>query len=481
MLHGVHSVFPPPSITNHTGGDPVSLKKLKQEEGRWEFEKEILGWIFDGRAYTLHLPQKKIDKIQALLKETIKKNIVTLNDFQKLAGILVHASLGIPNGAGLLSALYKALQTSANFVTITTSIAQSLKDWKFLLKLIESRPTSVLELTPDYPWFIGYTDACNTGVGGVWTDGSSTLPQPVVWRLQWPQDVTQAIISDANPHGSLTINDLELTGELLAWLVLEKISPVSLKYASIGIHCDNTASVSWANKLNATSSVVAGQLLKSLATRIHVHQAAPLLTASIPGEDNTMADIASRSFIDKRFTLSNQPFSTVFNSIFPLKTTSWKEFHLSPKISSKVISCLRGEQLALASWHKIPRQEKSIGLTGRRTPTCTGKTHTSQLAPKQNKSSSSQLLLHGSGQVSTAKESRLPFKQLLKRFQPSQRHANWLENRPQSSKQRKHTKSQWDGSWKASDVKIHQQHHSCPSQFQFQNSAFTVQDSEEQT
>ena len=122
MLHGAHSVFPPPAITNHPGGDPVSLEKLKQEEGRWEFEKEILGWIFNGKSFTIQLPTKKIEKIQALIKETTRKKIVTLNDFHKITGILVHASVGIPNGAGLLSALYKALQTPADFVTISMQL-----------------------------------------------------------------------------------------------------------------------------------------------------------------------------------------------------------------------------------------------------------------------------------------------------------------------------------------------------------------------
>ena len=81
ILHGVHSIFPPPTVTSHSGGDPVSLKKLKQEEGRWEVEKEILGWIFNGKDYTIRLPQPKIDKLTYALKKMAKKNTVTLNDF----------------------------------------------------------------------------------------------------------------------------------------------------------------------------------------------------------------------------------------------------------------------------------------------------------------------------------------------------------------------------------------------------------------
>ena len=181
ILHSIHAVFPPPSVTGHTGGDPISIKMLKQEEGRWNFEKEILG---NGKNYTLQLLLTKSKILSQLLKAMAKKATATLNDFQKVAGKLVHASVGIPKGAGLLSPVYKGFQTSAEFVTITKEICQCFTDWRFILQLMETRPTSVLELTAEEPWFIGYTDACNTGVGGVWTDGKKSFTSPIVWRLQ---------------------------------------------------------------------------------------------------------------------------------------------------------------------------------------------------------------------------------------------------------------------------------------------------------
>jgi hypothetical protein len=39
-LHGIHSIFPSPEITHHTGGrDSISLKKLKLDDGRFLVEK----------------------------------------------------------------------------------------------------------------------------------------------------------------------------------------------------------------------------------------------------------------------------------------------------------------------------------------------------------------------------------------------------------------------------------------------------------
>ena len=59
LLHGIHSVFPPPAISGHNGGDPASVKKLKAGEGLWEVRKEILGWMMDGATRCIELAEKK--------------------------------------------------------------------------------------------------------------------------------------------------------------------------------------------------------------------------------------------------------------------------------------------------------------------------------------------------------------------------------------------------------------------------------------
>lgn len=63
MLHGVHSIFPPPEVTGHNGEDPVSQKKLAQGEGTWEYTKEILGWLVDGSNFTKsNLCQRSVER-----------------------------------------------------------------------------------------------------------------------------------------------------------------------------------------------------------------------------------------------------------------------------------------------------------------------------------------------------------------------------------------------------------------------------------
>jgi hypothetical protein len=63
-LYEVHSVFPPPEITNHEGGkDSVSVKKLQKGGATFLPHKVILGFMLDGKAQTVRLPTEKSDKI----------------------------------------------------------------------------------------------------------------------------------------------------------------------------------------------------------------------------------------------------------------------------------------------------------------------------------------------------------------------------------------------------------------------------------
>ena len=63
MLHAIHAIFPPPDVTGHEGEDSVSIKKIDNGDGRWNYIKEILGWIINGRDYTITLPPDRLEKI----------------------------------------------------------------------------------------------------------------------------------------------------------------------------------------------------------------------------------------------------------------------------------------------------------------------------------------------------------------------------------------------------------------------------------
>jgi len=63
ILHAIHRIFPPVTITNNPNNEPIALKKLNQGDRLWSHNKEILGWLFDGITSTISLPAEKIQSL----------------------------------------------------------------------------------------------------------------------------------------------------------------------------------------------------------------------------------------------------------------------------------------------------------------------------------------------------------------------------------------------------------------------------------
>ena len=347
----------------------------------------------------------------------------------------------MPGGWGLFSPIYRALQGSPTMVTLTPSIREALRDWCTIIKQAASIPTHVLQLVDGLPDFLAYCDACRRGVGGVIMGITKNIGY-IVWRFEWPQDIRDALVTFSNPKGTITMNDLELAGIVLTWLVLEYLVQ-ALAFCHVGIFCDNTTAVAWATKLNTARSIAASKLLRFLSLRMHRRRAAPLLTQNIAGEDNEMADVTSRSFKSgAAFDKSALSLSQFFNSTFPLpQQQSWTEFLLPLDITSRVISCVRGEVSTLGSLLRLKKIDRNTGNTGAHMPNFVASTPFSKLRPRVRSTSSSPALLHGSGRVSTAKAVESRFTPSTTRSRPSPRPSNWLVNPAPSTKRKGFTPS----------------------------------------
>ena len=96
--------------------------------------------------------------------------------------------------------------------------------------LLESTkdPTRCRELVSGWPDYIGIVDASGHGVGGV-VFGEINQCTPIVFCWEWPADIKQNLISSANPMGGITNSDLEMTGLLMLWLVIEGVCPTLCK------------------------------------------------------------------------------------------------------------------------------------------------------------------------------------------------------------------------------------------------------------
>jgi hypothetical protein len=125
--------------------------------------------------------------------------------------------------------------------------------------------SDLVEQTRDYT---GYCDASAFGAGGIWFGGKKRL-KPVVWRVQWPKDVTNAVLSNSNPNGRLTNSDLEMAGVLLQEAILEAtIGHSAMASTQTAIGCNNSPAVAWtAQMASRGASLISYRLLQGFAMR----------------------------------------------------------------------------------------------------------------------------------------------------------------------------------------------------------------------
>ena len=122
--------------------------------------------------------------------------------------------------------LYRALHATKRANKSTVQIHpkspqhRAMMDLRTIFKLIGSKPIRCKQLIPGTPHYFGYTDACKHGAGGIWLSGTASL-HPIVWRYKWPPEVVQQY-----EQGLITINDLEMAGLLLHYLLLEQLVPM---------------------------------------------------------------------------------------------------------------------------------------------------------------------------------------------------------------------------------------------------------------
>jgi hypothetical protein len=379
-LHAIHGVFPPPAVSGHVGGkDPISQKKLDKGDAEWNVSKEILGFILNGKTRTIKLTEAKAAGIVDEITKVLRKKRVAQKRFQKLLGKLQHAASILPAAKSLFTPLNVALRGEPKWISIPVAgdIRHALLDFKSLIRDLAGRPTHAMELVSDSEDYVGYCDASKFGAGGVWFSGRLPL-KPTVWRVEWPDDISRNVVSEDNPHGTVTNSDLEMAGVLIQQVVLERL--VDLYHKRSVIHCDNTPSVSWATRMSArgNSPTIAHRLLRGLAMRQRsTHSTCPVVV-SIAGVENILADVASRAIPAKldwkveNSSCHNSPpntcFLTYFAARFPLpQTCSWQIVTPTPELLSNVISTLRGQRLQMQRWILPPEHPR--GESGANMPT----------------------------------------------------------------------------------------------------------------
>lgn len=114
------------------------------------------------------------------------------------------------------------IQLDHQLALVKKGVHDSIKDFKWMLNEILSRLMIIApELMPLPSSAFGYHDASSDGAGGSWVMAAHISPrgsdtqQPLLWQLEWPQDIKDSLVAFNNPQGTITNSDLELAGSLL--------------------------------------------------------------------------------------------------------------------------------------------------------------------------------------------------------------------------------------------------------------------------
>ena len=145
---------------------------------------------------------------------------------------------------------------------------------------------------------LGYTNASVLGAGGgVWiypNEGGKNY----TWRIKWPANITQELVSFANTEGSITNSYLKLVSLLLQEAVFGSIS-ASHAWETPTLGSDNNSIVAWTFRKASNINPVVADLLSTHSSHNKLHK----ITLSVfyhPGPLNNMADDASRRFYPRR-------------------------------------------------------------------------------------------------------------------------------------------------------------------------------------
>ena len=118
---------------------------------------------------------------------------------------------------------------------MTPRVHLILDDFRALYQALHSRPTRIQELVPLLPTVHGAHDAASHGTGGVLLPNPTTVawritlrvgrhaqhkitqltPNPIVWRMPFPDNVASQLSTYSNPPGTITNTDLALVGSII--------------------------------------------------------------------------------------------------------------------------------------------------------------------------------------------------------------------------------------------------------------------------
>ena len=209
----------------------------------------------------LTLPDNRKTNLLAMLK-TIHPSAsqCSWRRWHKILGTLRITFPAIEGTAGMFTRLQHALKTAKGHrINLSTPVHKELTILRHMVASLVARQTHLQEIRPQPPTWIGATDASLVGISRVCHSPSGEWH---IWRLTFSTAIKANILTDDNPHGFLTINNLELAA-YIAHLHLFAPRMAPLDHITTGI--DNTGAESWARRGSVSTATAIGPLLREAA------------------------------------------------------------------------------------------------------------------------------------------------------------------------------------------------------------------------
>ena len=206
---------------------------------------------------------------------------------------------------------------------------------------MSSQPTIIAELVLLHFSAEGNREAFGKDAGGVWFPEAHLTPregassQPLLWRLRRPQHITDLLVTDANPTGTIANSDLELAGGLFHAEALAQT--FDTRESTVLSKTDNLNTLFWQRAGSATTDKAPLHLLRLFGVHQRFHRYVPHHDY-LTGPSNPVADALSRDFtltwVELMSTLkSNSPPGSGYQVWEPL-----------PKFAKAVLTALVRKQ-----------------------------------------------------------------------------------------------------------------------------------------
>ena len=357
-LHAIDDVFRPLSPSDpEIRKEPASVKKMLKGDACWATQKRLLGWDINTETSTLNLPPHRLERLYTLL-DMIRppRKRIAIKIWHKLLGELRSMAPALPGARGLFSVLQDSLsKADRNRVRITQHVWDVIDDFTAIADALRQRPTRLQELVPTAPTFIGASDACRDGMGGVWFHATDRSQPPLLWRQPFTTAIQNALVTAENPRGDISISDLELMALIAHKDVLANHADIAEQ--TIWMATDNRAALSWSNKGSATSTAARAFLLCYNA--LHQRHYRYVTTHNhIAGKANVMADDASRLW-----QLSDDAIISHFNTLY-LQALPWRMLPLHLSTNSELTGALfrrRHKSVSRLNASPLPRLPGQFG------------------------------------------------------------------------------------------------------------------------